>query len=248
MGDRARVSIPCDGVRACCLAAALAVAPLASAQTTMTSLRAASDIAPDTNQQSDFWRNAPPVVAGLDARGKPVGRRATEVRSRWTSNNLYFLFICPYEELYLKPDPVTTAETNQLWNWDVAEVFIGSDFQDIRRYKEFEISPRGEWIDLDIDLHKPHHEEGWLWNSGFQVAARIDRAERIWYGAMRIPFRAIAAVPPAPGMRFRINLFRSEGRPETRHAITWQPPMGDTFHVPERFGLLRLAPGPNPSR
>jgi hypothetical protein len=223
-----------------CLAAALAMAPLTFAQATMTSLRAASDVAPDTDPHSEFWRNSPRVLASLDAQGKPVGRYATEVRSRWTADNLYFLFTCPYEELYLKPNPVTAAETNQLWNWDVAEVFLGSDFKDIRRYKEFEISPQGEWIDLDVDLHKPHHEDGWVWNSGFQVAARIDRAAKIWYGAMRIPFRAIAPVPPGIGMEFRMNLFRSEGPATNHREIAWQPPMSATFHVPERFGLLRL--------
>jgi hypothetical protein len=166
--------------RVCCLTVILAAAPLAFAEATMNSLLAATDVAPDTNPTSEFWRNAPHVLARLDAGGKPVGRYATEVRSRWTPDNLYFLFICPYQELYLKPNPATTVETNGLWNWDVAEVFLGSDFKDIRRYKEFEVSPQGEWIDLDIDLHKPYHEEGWVWNSGFQVAARIDRAEKIW--------------------------------------------------------------------
>ena len=47
------------------------------------------------------------------------------------------------------------------------------------------MSPQGEWVDLDIDLAKPHHEDGWTWNSGFVVAARIDSAAKIWYGAMR---------------------------------------------------------------
>ena len=229
--------------RACCLAAVLAMARLASAEATMTSLRAASDVAPDTNPNSEFWKDAPRVLAGLDAGGKPVGRLTTEVRSRWTPDNLYFLFICPYQELYLRPNPSTTVETNGLWNWDVAEVFLGSDFQDIRRYKEFEVSPQGEWIDLDIDLHKPHHEEGWVWNSGFQVAARIDRAEKIWYAAMRIPFAAIAPVPPRSGMEFRMNLFRGEGPPSKWQAITWQPPLAGTFHTPERFGLLILTTG-----
>ena len=212
----------------------------ASAQATVTSLFATSDVMPDTNPHSAFWKDAPRVLASLDANGKPVGRYATEVRSRWTPDNLYFLFICPYQDLYLKPNPVTTAETNRLWNWDVAEVFLGSDFQDIKRYKEFEISPQGEWIDLDIDLHSPHHEDGWVWNSGFQVAARIDRAAKVWYAAARIPFRAIAPVPPSPGMELRMNLFRCEGPPANRQEIAWQPPMADTFHVPERFGLLRL--------
>ena len=163
------------------------------------------------------------------------------MRTRWTKNNIYFLFVCPYQQLYLKPSPTPQQETNQLWNWDVAEVFIGSDFKDIRRYKEFEVSPQAEWIDLDIDLHKPHHEEGWTWNSGFEVKARIDPAAHIWYATMRIPFAAIDSRPAAPGNMMRINLFRSEGPPSHQQAVTWQAPMKSTFHVPERFGLIRLA-------
>ena len=81
----------------------------------------------------------------------------------------------------MKPSPDSVHETNQLWNWDVAETFIGSDFHNIKHYREFELSPQGEWLDLDINLEKPHHEDGWTWNSGFQVSARIDNANHIWY-------------------------------------------------------------------
>lgn len=77
-----------------------------------------------------------------------------------------------------------SAGTNELWNWNVAEVFIGSDFKNIRRYKEFEISPQGEWVDLEINLDTPHHEDGWVWNSGFTVSARIDPAAKVRYGFM----------------------------------------------------------------
>jgi hypothetical protein len=36
--------------------------------------------------------------------------------------------------------------------------FIGDDFKNIRRYKEFEVSPQGEWVDLDVNLDNPPHE------------------------------------------------------------------------------------------
>jgi hypothetical protein len=140
----------------------------------------------------------------------------------------------------LNPAPDTVHETNQLWNWDVAEVFIGSDFKNIKRYKEFEVSPQGEWIDLDIDLDKPHHEDGWVWNSGFQVVARIDRAAKVWYGAMRIPLATLEDHTAVAGDSFRVNLFSSQGKPPDRKNTTWQPTMSDTFHVPERFGTLKL--------
>jgi hypothetical protein len=188
-----------------------------------------------------FWSAARPVFMEKDAFGKAVPRYLTEVRSRWTRDSLYFLFICPYEQLHLKPAPNTRQETNQLWKWDVAEVFVGSDFADIKHYKEFEVSPQGEWIDLDVNLRHPHHEDGWTWNSGFEAVARIDQQKRVWYAAMRIPLAAIDTRPAVAGNTLRLNLFRSQGPAEHLHEITWQPPMSQTFHVPEKFGLLKLA-------
>jgi hypothetical protein len=229
-----------NGVITCALAF-IAVAILTAADpSVMESTKAPEDVVPSTDATSLFWREAGIVYADKAPYGHDQPRYRTEVRSRWTERNLYFLFVCPYEALNLKPSPSTSTETNQLWDWDVAEVFIGSDFQNIGRYKEFEISPQGEWVDLDIDLSKPHHEDGWTWNSGFTVAARIDPAAKIWYGAMRIPFAALQSHSPAVGDKFRINLFRSQGPLPNRMEVVWQPTMSPTFHTPERFGLLRL--------
>jgi hypothetical protein len=212
----------------------------ATASDTIESKRAARDVPADTDPNSAFWRGAPAVFAERDNFGNPVPGYPTEIRSRWTPANLYLLFICPYEQLNLKPGPTTKSETNQLWNWDVAEAFIGSDFQNIRRYKEFEISPQGEWVDLDIDLDAPHHEDGWKWNSGFEAAARIDYATKTWYGFMRIPYPAVDSRPAAAGNTLRINFFRSQGPQPGRKMIVWQPTNRRTFHVPEAFGTLRL--------
>lgn len=217
-------------------AAGFAVAASGQAE----SRHAARDVEADTNPDSAFWRDAPAVFLVNDGRGNPVPGYKSEVRSRWTSRNLYFLFVCPYEELNLKPGPATATETNLLWNWDVAETFIGSDFQNIRRYKEFEISPQGEWVDLDIDLDSPHHEDGWTWNSGFKVSARIDRDHKVWYGFMQIPYSAVDPRPAAAGNTLRINFFRSQGPRANRKQLTWQPTGQRSFHVPEAFGTLKL--------
>src|SRR4051794_5999181 len=119
----------------------LAMAGLMSAHSpnadTFKSVYAARDVALETDPHSQFWRGASPVYIEADVNGKPVPGHRTEVRSRWTKDNLYLLYVCPYEELHLKPSPDTVGETNQLWNWDVAELFIGTDFQNISRYKEF---------------------------------------------------------------------------------------------------------------
>lgn len=204
---------------------------------TIQSVRAPHDVALNLSPESPFWRDASPIFFDGDNYGRPVKGLRTEVRSRWTDSSLYLFFVCPYQDLNLKPSPQTKADTNHLWNWDVAEAFIGSDFQHIRRYKEFELSPQGEWLDLDIDLDQPN-PDGWKWNSGFETAARIDPATKIWYGAMRIPFAAIDPKSPQAGSKLRINFFRSQG--ESHQLLAWQNPMGESFHVPEHFGILEL--------
>ena len=217
-----------------CATSALAAGP------TINAVWAEQDVPLDTNPSTPFWRGARPAYMDANSHGKLDSKYRTEIRIRWTNRNLYILYICPYEQLILKPDPQTSTETNELWNWDVAEAFIGSDFKDIKRYKEFEISPRAEWVDLDINLNNPHHEDGWIWNSGMEVSAQIDETAHIWYGAMRIPYSAIDSRRAAAGNILRINLFRSQGPASARHEIAWQPPMSNSFHVPERFGRLEL--------
>ena len=204
------------------------------------SVRADRDVPLTLDPGSAFWHDAPAISFASDNYGRPSGQSQTLVRSRWTRDNLYLLFVCPYQKLSLKPMPDTHAETSELWKWDVAEVFIGSDFDHIRSYKEFEVSPQGEWIDLAIDLDQPQHGEGRQWNSGFKTAARIDRDHQVWYGAMRIPLAAVSPRAPRIGEEFRINFFRCEGEEPARKLLAWQAPMGPSFHVPERFGTMQL--------
>jgi hypothetical protein len=202
------------------------------------SLYAVEDAPLAADPHSPFWQPAPAVYAELDFLGNPLPEYRTEIRSRWSATHLSLFFTCPYTELYLKPNPVTARETFALWDWDVAELFLGVSDAEIRRYKEFDISPQSEWVDLDVNLDLPDHTAGWAWQSGCQVAARI--ASGVWYGALRIPFASIDAVQPATGRVYRANLFRTHGSGARRAYICWRAPMSNSFHVPERFGRLLL--------
>ena len=218
----------------------LAVFTAVAGDGVIVSTHAAKDVPLSADPGSKFWKQAPPVFAAADTMGKTVPGHRTEIRSRWTSDNIYFLFRCPYEELYLKPGTVTDKETNKLWNWDVAEVFVGWDYKNTHRYKEFEVSPNGEWVDLDIDRDHPLPEGGWLWNSGFKVKTRIDRAKRVWYGEMQIPWKSIDERQPKPSNELRVNFYRMQGPPPDRKKIAWQPTRQPSYHVPEAFGTLKL--------
>jgi hypothetical protein len=185
------------------------------------------------------WANAPRVTADRNYLGEPIPGPPTEIRSRWSQEFLYLLYICPYDELNLKPDPTRTEETPRLWNWDVIEAFIGSDFEHIGRYKEFQVSPQGEWVDLEIDRGNPK-SQGRSWSSGMAVNARIDPSARIWYGVMRIPFAAIDAREPEKGRELRIGLYRIAGTGDRKRFYAWRPTGSTTFHEPKAFGILRL--------
>ena len=221
---------------------AVAVAALllaADAPAVLESTFAERDFELSADPQAREWKDAPRVVIDRDYLHQPIAGRPTEVRSRWTRDHLYLLYVCPYDVLNLKPGDPSAEETPALWNGDVAEAFIGSGIERITRYKEFQVSPRGEWVDLDIDRENPKGPAGRMWNSGYVVRGRIDAASKIWYGEMRIPFAAIDARPPEPGREFRIGLYRiATAEPKVYYA--WQPTGQTTFHVPEAFGTLRL--------
>ena len=80
------------------------------------SARAKADFALTADPNASNWKSVKGVVTEQGRRGEPVPNHRTEIRSRWTAQNLYLLFICQYEELNLKANPSTTTETNQLWS------------------------------------------------------------------------------------------------------------------------------------
>jgi len=65
----------------------------------MQSVQATQDVTLDLDPTSPFWRASSPVYLEKDTLGKVAPRYRTEVRTRWTKNNLYFLFVCPYQQL-----------------------------------------------------------------------------------------------------------------------------------------------------
>jgi hypothetical protein len=207
---------------------------------TIVSARAPGEFPLTADPLAAHWQGVKGVAASKDARGEPTPGHHTEIRSRWTDKYLYLLFICEYEELNLKPDPDTKRETAELWNWDVAEVFIGADFGTIQRYREFQVSPQGELLDLDIDSRDLNADRDMQWNSGFEVKARIDRARRVWHGEMKIPLAAIDERHAAAGNQLRVNFYRLQGPRSNRRQIAWRPTGTGSHHVPESFGRLVL--------
>lgn len=187
-----------------------------------------------------FWLAAPPLSVYQSPFGERLRSLATIVRSRWTEEHLYVHFECSFQTLHLKPEPRRDRKTWELWNWDVVELFLGDDWAHIERYKEFELSPQGEWLDVAIDRTPPDLERNRHWSSGFLTEARIDASGGTWNGAMRIPFASITTGPVVARKVFRANVYRMEGPPEARTFLAWKATGSESFHVPAAFGILEL--------
>jgi hypothetical protein len=212
------------------------------------SSQANHDHALDADPDSNFWKPARSIVLDRSILGDPDPGVRSEARSRWTKDNLYFLFWGPYETLHLKPDPDTQHETYKLWFYDDYELYLGANFENINLYGEFQISPQSEFLDMAIDAtrEKPGWGDEHLWDSGMTVTSRIDAARKVWYGEMCIPIAAIDKRPAAIGNEFRVNVYRlqSAGEGKRIHFLAWQPTWEWNPHRPMTFGRLRLAGAP----
>lgn len=191
---------------------------------------------------SEVWKKA-----SLQSMSKDCSRKIdyphlkTSIRAFWTDRDVYLLFECPYTELNLFLPPDNSKKRVGLWDRDVVEMFLGDDWTNIRHYREFEIAPTGDWIDLAIDLD--HKDYDHSWSSGWETKARIDEQRKIWYAAARIPLSAVSHKQVESGTKWRMNLYRIDGlgADPQRRFMCWQPTCvqnRDPNHVPEHFGAL----------
>jgi hypothetical protein len=201
------------------------------------------DFLPDGDLAKDVWKQAEPAKFDQDASGKShYPEIATGVACLWTESYIYFGFSGRYESLNVYEGEDAKAERWKLWERDVVEVFLNPQPERVNHYYEFEVAPNNQWIDLEIDKTKEPFNDA-SWNSGFAHATRIDAKNHIWTAEMRIPLSSMNVAAIHPGMEWRANFFRAAGSggDEHRKFVVWSViPEGKTFHVPARFGILKL--------
>jgi alpha-galactosidase len=194
----------------------------------------------DAARPAPEWESARPVVFCRDWQGNnPAPDRETKVRALWTAELLYLRFECRYRDLFVFRDSDPNGRRDHLWDRDVAEVFLQPDPSHPHAYKEFEVSPNGFWIDLDISPGtKPDLQ------SGMQRSVVSDETAHTWAAEIAIPMKALTARFD-PAAIWRVNFFRVEGEHEPRGYYAWQPTHTPqpNFHVPSAFGRMRFLSG-----
>src|SRR6266478_4421430 len=205
--------------------------------------RSSIDVAPDGDLSKVFWKNADFEEFDQDAWGKShYPEVSTRVKSLWTDSYIYFGFLGRYDSLNTYDGEDPAPERWQLWNRDVVEVFLNPQPERVQHYYEFEVAPNNQWIDLEIDKTKEPFNSA-SWNSGFEHATHIDARNHVWTAEVRIPISSMNVIAIHPGADWRANFFRAAGNggDEHRKFLAWSIiPEGKTFHVPTRFGILRL--------
>jgi hypothetical protein len=181
----------------------------------------------------DEWKKATPVMFCSDWRGENADPlRETQVCLLWSHDHLFLRFHCRYRNIYVYESKNNRCD--KLWLTDVAEVFVRPGKNDPAHYREFEISPNGNWLDLDIC----RGEKSILF-CDLKSRVTINPHDGVWIAEMAIPIHCLTASFD-PNEIWRLNLFRIEGQEPDRFYSAWQPTCTPkpNFHVPECFGDL----------
>lgn len=189
--------------------------------------------------QQTAWESAAPLRFSADWRGENADpARETEVRLLWTPETLFLRFRSKYRTITVFPEAEPNGRRDQLWDRDVAEVFLQPDRSSLRRYKEFEVSPNGFWIDLDIAPGEKHDLK-----SELKRRVSLDEAKKVWTAELAIPMKCLVRKFDCPAT-WSVNFYRVEGAKEPRFYSAWRPTgtAVPNFHVPEAFGELVFAP------
>lgn len=184
------------------------------------------------------WEKAPPIRFDTDWQGKNADPQLeTEAQLLWTPEALYWKVSARYRVLTVFPDAEPNGRRDQLWDRDVAEIFLQPEGSRLREYKEFEVSPNGYWIDLDIAEGKKQDLQ-----SGLKRRVSIFQETKVWVAELALPMKSLTAQFD-PAQSWRVNFYRVEGPAEPRFYSAWRPTgtPAPNFHVPEAFGRLVFA-------
>lgn len=182
-------------------------------------------------------------------------RYLTRFRGLWDESGLFLRYDAT------DPDPwsTMTRRGDHLWDEEVVEIFLDPGRAG-RDYYELEISPANVVCEVRMIAPWPDKKQDFAWSlAGLETRAVVHRdaagkptgwtatAFLPWAGLAPLPSATGVAMPPAPGARWRFNLFRIErpGGPKAPEkdvvAAAWSPTGQPSFHVPAAFRDLVFA-------
>ena len=203
-------------------------------------LRTDTPINVDGKLDDPAWVKTPVMGALVQNRDGSPSPLTSEVKLLYDDKFLYFASRFVDDNIwstYKKRD-------EHLWKEEVVEIFVQADPAK-KNYIELEVNPLGTMIDIYLlEFRRPLHYESWN-SEKLQWAVQVDGTvdgkpgDKEWTCEMALPHEDVATapnIPPKPGDRWRVNVYRVEQMPE-RASLAWSP-TGRDFHRIERFGEI----------
>ncbi len=204
-------------------------------------LRARAPLRIDGKLDEEAWAKASAIDNFVNNLNGSPSTYKTEARILYDDKFLYFAFRCVDSNIW-----ATMLRRDQhLWEEEVVEVFLKADPRQ-NSYIELEVNPLGTMIDIFLlDVRKPLHYESWNSENlrwAVHAVGSVDgqQGDKEWTCEIALPLEDIVpapSIPPKPGDRWRLNLYRVEKLP-TRAHLAWSPTFKDDFHMPEMFGEI----------
>lgn len=180
------------------------------------------------------WADCARLSLLENSSGRPP-RWGTEVRLGWNDKGFRGLFVCQD----LIPWTSETNPGNALWEEEAVEILF-DPFGDSLSYFEIRISTSNTVNDFFIRRTRTGLKKESRWHcEGMATACGI--LAYGWVAAFQIPFESLGDCHPTRSPVWRANFGRID-RPDdrTRELSAWSPTMVASFHVPDRFGVVRF--------
>jgi hypothetical protein len=204
-------------------------------------MRTTTPIRVDGRLEDPAWAAAPvvgPFLNNVDGSPSPL---VTEAKVLYDDQFLYFAFRTLDENIWA----TMKKRDEHLWTEEVVEVFLKAD-PGQTSYIELEVNPLGAMLDIFLlDIRKPLRYESWN-SEKLQWAVHVEGTvdgkpgDKEWTCEIALPLEDVAPaphIPPKPGDRWRLNLYRVEKLPAPA-SLAWSPTFKRDFHVPEMFGEI----------
>ena len=207
--------------------------------------RARADFALTADPGAAAWKSVAGVVAEKDRFGK-VDPRTTAPRSARagrTKNAIFSVHRPGHHDLYVKPNPTTSrgGDGQACGLGTSRRPSSGPTSQDIKKYKEFQVSPPGG---MGGSRHRPRQDRRPSHDAELELRLRGQgpgrpRQARLVRGHAHPP-RFARGQAPKNGAETRLNLYRCQGPPGPQvHQLAAR----EQRDVPHAGSLRQAAPG-----
>lgn len=236
---------------ACAGAADRPAAPDRAAGPVYRCLRIGREIALTGRMDDPLWKRAPAArLSRADTGAAP--RFATEARLLCSDSTLFVGFRCEDDHVW----GTKTAHDADVWTEECVEVFV-SPSGALHQYYEINVNPKNAVYDscvLNPDTGPDgggryrgladYHVAGLRTSVKVEGEANLPGGARGWTVEYAIPLAELIGaphVPPRPGDRWRMNLYRID-RPAGKgiEFYSWSPTEVNDFHRPWKFGVVEF--------